>query len=97
MSTTTIRLSEDLKTRVQRAAKSQGLTPHALILEAIAEKTESSERRAAFYDMAETRLTHLAESGKSVSWDDMRGYLKARINGGPAKRPKSRKIAGPRD
>ena len=84
MSTTTIRLSEDLKARVQRAAKSQGLTPHALILEAIAEKTESSERRAAFYDMAETRLTHLAESGKSVSWDDMRGYLKARINGGPA-------------
>lgn len=97
MSTTTIRLSEDLKARVQRAAKSQGLTPHALILEAIAEKTESSERRAAFYDMAETRLTHLAESGKSVSWDDMRGYLKARIKGEPANRPTARKLAGSRD
>ncbi|MBI3937042.1 MAG: ribbon-helix-helix protein, CopG family, partial [Betaproteobacteria bacterium] len=44
MSTTTIRLPQDLKERVARAAKRTGATAHGFILEAIREKAEQEER-----------------------------------------------------
>ena len=44
MSTTTIRLPEDLKERVSQAADRAGTTAHGFILEAIAEKAEREER-----------------------------------------------------
>jgi predicted transcriptional regulator len=48
MSTTTIRLPEDLKARVAAAAERAGVTSHNFILQAIAEKAEQEERRANF-------------------------------------------------
>ena len=56
MSTTTIRLPDELKARVAVAAKHAGTTAHAFILEAIAEKAEQAERRADFDAVAEARL-----------------------------------------
>lgn len=44
MSTTTMRLSDDLKARVTAAAKRSGVTAHAFIVGAIATKTELAER-----------------------------------------------------
>ena len=38
MSTTTIRLPEPMKARVQKAAEQAGMTAHSFILEAISEK-----------------------------------------------------------
>jgi len=46
MSTTTIRLPEDLKARVAAAAKRAGTSTHGFILEAIAEKTAQEGQRA---------------------------------------------------
>ena len=40
MSTTTIRLPENLKARVARAAERSGTSAHSFILEAIAEKAD---------------------------------------------------------
>ncbi|MBU3747850.1 MAG: ribbon-helix-helix protein, CopG family, partial [Burkholderiaceae bacterium] len=48
MTTTTIRLPEDLKARVATVAKRSGMTAHGFILEAIAEKTQQAELRADF-------------------------------------------------
>src|SRR5439155_25057529 len=53
MSTTTIRLPQELKARVARAAKRAGTTAHSFILEAIAEKADQAERRVDFHDVAE--------------------------------------------
>lgn len=93
MSTTTIRLSEELKARVARAARRAGTTPHGFILEAIAEKADQAERRADFQDEAERRYAALAASGKTISWSEMRRYLEDRIAGRAAPRPTSRKLA----
>lgn len=93
MSTTTIRLSEELKARVARAAKRAGTTPHGFILEAIAEKADQVERRADFHDEAERRYAALAASGKTISWSEMRRYLEDRIAGRAVARPTSRKLA----
>ncbi len=50
MSTTTIRLPDDLKARLAAAAERAGTTSHNFILQAIAEKTELEEQRQAFHD-----------------------------------------------
>ena len=93
MSTTTIRLSEELKARIAEAAKRAGTTSHNFILEAIAEKADLAERRADFDTVAEERYARIAETGKTIPWSEMRGYLEARIAARPARRPAARKLA----
>lgn len=93
MSTTTIRLPDDLKTRIAAAAKQAGTTAHAFILEAIAEKAEQAERRADFDAVAESRYGDIVTTGKTIPWQEMRGYLEARVAGKATKRPVARKLA----
>lgn len=93
MSTTTIRLPEDLKERVAAAAKRSGTTAHAFILEAIAEKTAQESLRADFDALAEARYANIVASGKTISWQEMRGYLEERLAGNDATRPVARKLA----
>ena len=64
MSTTTIRLSKELKDKVVRAAERAGKTPHGFILEAIAEKAELEDRRATFIETAKQRYAGIAASGR---------------------------------
>lgn len=93
MSTTTIRLSSDLKSRVAAAAERAGKTAHGFILEAIAEKTDEEERRSDFHDVAEKRYANIVASGKTISWSEMRSYLESRVAGKKRRRPTSRKLA----
>lgn len=93
MPTTTIRLPEDLKARVAAAARRSGTTAHAFIIEAIVEKTEQGDLRAHFDAVAEDRYAQIVASGKTVSWEQMRGYLQDRLAGKVAKRPVARKLA----
>jgi predicted transcriptional regulator len=93
MSTTTIRLPQDLKDRVARAAKRAGTTAHGFILEAIAEKAAQEELRGEFFDTAERRYAEVVASGRTVPWNEMRRYLERRAAGAKASRPKARKIS----
>ena len=93
MSTTTIRLPEDLKARVAAAAKRSGTTAHAFIIEAIVEKTEQDNLRADFDVVAEDRYAGIVASGKTIPWREMRGYLEDRLAGKVVKRPAARKLA----
>jgi len=93
MSTTTIRLPEELKARVAAAAKRAGTTSHNFILEAIAEKADQEERRAEFHDTAERRYAQIVATGKTIPWPEMRRYLEAQLAGKKARRPAARKLA----
>jgi hypothetical protein len=93
MPTTTIRMPEDLKALVAAAAKRSGTTSHGFILQAIAEKAEQENLRAKFDAVAEDRYAEIVSSGKTISWDAMRGYLEDRLVGKKAKRPVARKLA----
>ena len=93
MSTTTIRLPQDLKKRIARAAERAGSTAHSFILEAIAEKAEQEERRTEFQDTAERRHAEILASGKTVPWSEMRRYLERRLTGKKAARPKPKTLA----
>ncbi|MBI5006801.1 MAG: ribbon-helix-helix protein, CopG family [Nitrosomonadales bacterium] len=81
MSTTTIRLPQDLKARVAAAAKRAGTTTHGFILDAIAEKAEQEDKRAAFDAEAEDRYARIVASGKTIPWQEMRGYLEDHLAG----------------
>lgn len=93
MSTTTIRLPDDLKGRVAAAAERSGSTTHAFILEAIAEKTAREEKRAGMKNEAEARYARIVDSGEAIAWQDMRRYLMAHATGEAAPAPTPRKLA----
>lgn len=93
MSTTTIRLPDELRTRIAAAAARAGTTSHNFILEAIAEKADQEERRSDFDDLAEQRYATIVSSGKTIPWDQMRRYLEDRLAGKKVSRPSSRKLA----
>lgn len=92
MSTTTIRLPEDLKARIAKAAEAAGTTSHHFILAAIAEKADQAERRADFHAQADQRWSEFLETGETIPWDEARTYFRARVAGQPAKRPTARKL-----
>jgi predicted transcriptional regulator len=92
MSTTTIRLPDELKARIAEAAKQAGTTSHNFIVEAIAEKADSAERQADFHALADQRYSQFLESGESIPWEEARTYLKDRLAGKSVKRPVARKL-----
>lgn len=87
MSTTTIRIEDDLKARVAAAAQQAGKTAHAFILDAISQTVEQVELDNAFNAVADQRWAKIKASGKTVPWDDAKVYLDARANGEPARKP----------
>ena len=93
MSTTTIRLSEELRVRLKDAAQRAGTTPHNFILEAIAEKADQAERRNDFDEMANQRYAEIIATGKTISWNEMRTYLEGRAQGKKPAKPAPKKLA----
>lgn len=92
MSTTTIRIDEELKSRVAMAAQRAGKTPHAFIVEAIARTVEQVEWDEAFERLADDRWALLMANERTVAWSDTKAWLEARARGEPSRRPSARKL-----
>ena len=92
MSTTTIRLPDELKERVTRAAALAGTSTHAFIIQAVAEKVDETELRDRFRDLAQLRYAQILASGETIPWSEMRGYLTALAVGEDLPPPKPRKL-----
>ncbi len=90
MTTTTIRIEEDLKARVAAAAESSGKTAHAFILDAIAQTVEQVELDADFQRVAGERWAKVLATGKTVPWDAAKAYLEARSQGQRPRKPVAR-------
>ena len=93
MSTTTIRIEDDLKARGGAAAQRAGKTAHAFILDASAQTVEQVELGNAFNSIADQRWANIQASTKTVAWDAAKTYLAARAQGEPARKPAARKFA----
>jgi predicted transcriptional regulator len=93
MPTTTVRLPDDLKDRIARAAERAGTTSHAFILDAIAERVDAEERRNEFHEAAEDRYARIVASGETIPWSEMRTYLEDRVGGKQSTRPAARKLS----
>jgi predicted transcriptional regulator len=92
MSTTTLKLPDDLKERIVAVAADAGKTPHAFMVEALAAQTALAERRRAFVDAAVTAEQEVAEYGLVYDADAVFSYLQDTLAGKRAKRPKAVKL-----
>jgi predicted transcriptional regulator len=88
-----LRVPENVKKRIAKLAKAQDLTPHGFMLEAIREKLEAEEARAAFHADAKRRLARMKKTGTGIPAEEVFEYLKQRAEGRAAERPRPRKIA----
>ena len=93
MSTTTIRIEDDLKARVAAAAEQMGKSAHAFIVDALAERVAQVELDAAYHAVAGERWANIRVTGKTVAWDDAKAYLAARAQGDSPRKPAARKLA----
>ena len=87
-----LRVPEGVKKRVTKLAEAQETTAHAFMLEAIREKVEADEARAAFHSEANRRLARMKRSGTGIPATEVFDYLRKRAQGGKPPRPKARKV-----
>lgn len=90
MSTTSLKLPDDVKKLAIEAAKHQGVTPHAFMVDAIRAAAIAAERRAAFVADATAARAETLESGKGYSAAEVHAYIRGRVGGKAVSRPKAR-------
>lgn len=87
MSTTSLKLPDEVKRLAAAAAKHQGISPHAFMVDAIRSAAVAAERRAAFVSEAARARTDSLASGKGFAANEVHAYIQARVQGKDADRP----------
>jgi predicted transcriptional regulator len=90
MSTTSLKLPDDLKSRASAAAQQLGISTHAFMLSAIEQAATATEQRARFLEDAEAARNTMIETGKGFDADEVHAHFKARASGKKATKPKAR-------
>lgn len=94
MSTTSLKLSDELKQRAIAAAEQKGVSPHAFMIHAIDQATSAAEQRATFISDAQTAREQMLASGKGYDAKEVHAYLKARLSGNKPAKPKAKSWRG---
>ena len=87
-----LRVPPEVKKKIARLAEAQDTTSHAFMLEAIREKVEADEARAAFHAEARRRLAKMKRTGMGIPAEEVLAYFRDRAAGKAPQRPKPRKI-----
>jgi predicted transcriptional regulator len=87
-----LRIPEEIKRRVEKLAQARDTTAHAFMVGAIEERLLAEETRAEYHVEATARLLRMKKTGKGIPADEVFDYLRERVQGKPAARPKARKI-----
>ena len=90
MSTTSLKLSGELKQRAAAAAEKKGVSPHAFMVQAIECAATAAERRASFVSEAQAAREQMLGTGKGYDASEVHAYLKARISGNKTAKPKAK-------
>lgn len=87
-----LRIPDPLKRRIISLAEARDTTSHALMLEAIREKLEFEEAKAAFHAEAQRRLARMKKTHTGIPASEVFRYLEARARGKAAARPRPRRM-----
>lgn len=87
MSTTTIRLPDELRARIDKLAAARGSSAHAFMVEAVARAAEQEEQRLDFEAEADRRFKQMLRTGQYHTLEAMRDYGMALARGEKPKRP----------
>lgn len=94
MTTTSLKLPDDLKKRAAHVAGQLGISSHAFMVAAIEQAAAAAERRARLLDEAKGARQAMIETGKGFDADSVHDYLKAKVAGKSASKPKARAWRG---
>ncbi len=87
---TSLKLPEDLKTRIEAAAEAAGKTPHAFMIDAIERETARAELYEAFVQEAIEADEEAERTGLYYAAEDVYRYMANLAQGKAVKRPKPR-------
>ncbi len=90
MTTTTLRIEHDLKTRVAAAADRAGKTAHAFIVDAIAQTVAQAELDEELHLVADRRRAKVLATGETVNRTHARSHVEARMRGERPAKPVAR-------
>lgn len=90
MSTTSLKLPEDLKRLAATAAAHRGQSLHAFMVDAIRVAATAAEQRAAFVVDALAARDEAVSSGKGHAAAEVHAYLQARAEGHAATKPRAK-------
>jgi len=94
MSTTSLKLPDELKQRAIDAAEKMGVSPHAFMIHAIDQAATAAERRASFVSDAQAAREQMLAAGKGYDASEVHAYLKARLSGDKPAKPKAKSWRG---
>jgi len=81
VSTTSLKLPDEIKLQAANAAKDLGITTHAFMVEAIKQASINAELRRSFLEDANNARNEVLQEGKVHDADKVFKHLKARIAG----------------
>ena len=85
---TSLKLPAKLKDRIDRVARQEGETPHALMVRALESQVDSMEKHAQFVKDALEAKKEMEETGIAYAAEDVHAYLRAKARGEKVRRPK---------
>ncbi|HAF00202.1 MAG TPA: hypothetical protein DCO68_06120 [Methylophilaceae bacterium] len=91
MATTSLKLPDALKERVAKQAELVGKSPHAFMVDAIANEAERVEKRQAFIQSALEAKIDFDETGMAYDGDEVMKYFRAKIQGIDLPKPELKK------
>lgn len=92
MSTTSLKMSAQLKQRAAAIAKKKGVSPHAFLIGAIEAATEAEEARWRMLETARKALERTRETGTGYAADDVHRYIRSRLKGENGKKPQEKSV-----
>ena len=93
MPAVTLKLPDDLKSRINELAAASGKSPHAFMVDALAAQTAQEENRRSFVHSALEAREDVARYGLVHEAADVHKWLLARAAGRKAKYPRPKKLA----
>jgi predicted transcriptional regulator len=90
MSTTSLKLHDELKQRAATVAQNQGVSPHAFMVQAIEMATQAAEQRADFVATALAAREKILTTGKGYDAEEVHAYIKARLDGKKVAKPRAK-------
>ncbi|HWY23836.1 MAG TPA: hypothetical protein VNX47_02890 [Nevskia sp.] len=90
MSTTSLKLPDDVKQLAAAAAKHRGVTPHAFMVDAIRTAAAAAQQRAEFVAEAQAARAETIKSGRGYAATEVHAYLAARAQRKNVAKPKAK-------
>ena len=88
VTTTSLKLPDEIKARAVAAARLRGITPHAFMVDAIRETAELTERRARLVAEAAATRDRARKTHRGYAAEDVHAYVKDLVAGKNPRKPK---------